>query len=165
MAEMVWWFPQTMEQYRVRGHLIFVGEPTTSDDNDESTTTTTTTTSGNGYSYENDPLLIQERCDMWESLRDVARETFFDPRISSMAYDDNETNTDKSVLNPYPGGRDPATNKVIQPPSPNFVLMLLNPTSVDYLQLAIPKDNIEQYRQLDVRDEKGGEWSYQRVNP
>ena len=163
MAEMVWWFPQTMEQYRVRGHLIFVGEPS-SEGSDSSSE----------YSYENDPLLIQERCDMWESLRDVARETFYDPRISSMAYDDNDTNTDMDVLNPYPGGRDPATGKVIQPPSPNFILMLLNPISVDYLQLAIPKDNIEQYRQVDVRrdDEKekkgeggGMEWSYQRVNP
>jgi len=119
ISEMVWWFPKTSEQYRVRGSLLLIG-----DDND-------------------DTALQIARKEMWGNLGDSARESFLD---------------DDSVL--YIGGRD-EDGKVLPVPL-NFVLMLLNPTYVDYLLL-----KGAQYRQIDERvgDARKSTWSSKRVKP
>jgi hypothetical protein len=54
ISEMVWWFPKTSEQYRVRGSLLLIG-----DDND-------------------DKALQIARKEMWGNLTDSARESFLD---------------------------------------------------------------------------------------
>jgi len=54
ISEMVWWFPKTSEQYRVRGSLMLVG-----DDHD-------------------DRDLQIARKEMWGNLSDPARESFLD---------------------------------------------------------------------------------------
>jgi len=119
ISEMVWWFPKTSEQYRVRGSLLLAG-----DDND-------------------DKALQISRKEMWGNLGDPSRESFLD---------------DESVL-PM-GGRD-EDGKVVPVPS-NFLLMLLNPTYVDYLRLTGA-----QYRQIDQRADNTlqSTWSSKRVKP
>ena len=52
-CEMVWWFSQTSEQYRIRGNLIFVG------------------------SDYPDPELVVARKQIWDKLSDLAREQFY----------------------------------------------------------------------------------------
>ncbi len=83
------------------------------------------------------------RKEMWGNLSDPARESFLD---------------DQDVL-PV-GGRD-EEGKVVPVPA-NFLLMLLNPTYVDYLRLTGA-----QYRQIDHRVEDKSEptWSSRSVKP
>lgn len=126
ISEMVWWFPKTSEQYRVRGPLLLVG-----DDND-------------------DRDLQIARKELWGNIGDPSRESFLDTptKIGS-------------------GGRDDE-GKVIPPPE-NFLLMLLDPTHVDYLRLTGG-----QYRQIDQRRQHGDDddddtsqsyWSSKEVAP
>jgi hypothetical protein len=107
IAEMVWWFPKTSEQYRIRGLLVMVGED------------------------EEDKMLIIARKEMWGNMSDPARESFLNPIVPGETYDKKATKDAASnIIN---GGRD-EEGKVV-PPSTNFFLMLLDPTEVDYLQL------------------------------
>jgi pyridoxamine 5'-phosphate oxidase len=53
IAEVVWWFAKSSEQYRIRGELKFIGVD------------------------EVDPSLITSRKEMWGNLSDPAREQFF----------------------------------------------------------------------------------------
>jgi hypothetical protein len=82
------------------------------------------------------------RKEMWGNLSDPARESFLD--------DEPELPV---------GGRD-QDGKVVPVPA-NFLLMLLNPTYVDYLRLTGA-----QYRQIDQRsDTLPSTWSSERVKP
>jgi len=124
ISEMVWWFPKTSEQYRVRGSVLLVG-----DDHD-------------------DRYLQIARKEMWGNLSDPARESFLD---------------DESVM-PI-GGRDDE-GRVVPIPG-NFLLMLLDPTYVDYLRLTGA-----QYRQIDQRHKESDNddaleatWSSKSVKP
>jgi pyridoxamine 5'-phosphate oxidase len=56
-VEMVWWFPKSNEQYRVRGKLMFVG--------------------GGDFSMDDDKVLASSRKEQWGNLSDPAREQFF----------------------------------------------------------------------------------------
>ena len=131
ISEMVWWFPKTSEQYRVRGPLSLVG-----DDND-------------------DRVLQIARKELWGNLGDPSRESFLDAATTKIGS----------------GGRDDE-GKVVPPPA-NFLLMLLDPTYVDYLRLTGA-----QYRQIDQRrqSQHGGDdnddddksqpyWSSKEVDP
>lgn len=93
--------------------------------------------------HKDDKALQIARKEMWGNLSDPARESFLD---------------DESVL-PM-GGRD-EDGKVVPVPA-NFLLMLLNPTYVDYLRLTGA-----QYRQIDQRvdDTQQSTWSSKRVKP
>jgi len=119
ISEMVWWFPKTSEQYRVRGSLLLVGDE-----------------------YDDRALQIARK-EMWGNLSDPARESFLD---------------DKSVPSIRGRGDD---GKIVPVPA-NFLLMLLNPTYVDYLRLTGA-----QYRQIDqrVHDAIQSTWSSKRVKP
>mmetsp|Transcript_21041 Transcript_21041/g.58511 ORF Transcript_21041/g.58511 Transcript_21041/m.58511 type:complete len:290 (-) Transcript_21041:1803-2672(-) len=56
ISEMVWWFPKTSEQYRVRGSLLLVGD-------------------------ESDDRNLQiARKEMWGNISDPARESFLDDK-------------------------------------------------------------------------------------
>lgn len=127
MAELVWWFPKTNEQYRIRGKLILVGQ---TDEQDK-------------------PLMIARK-ELWGNLSDPARESFLGSLVPGDAYESDE----KAEI--PAGGRDEDGKPV--PPPENFLLMLLDPTNVDYLLLGR-----DQYRQADKRVE--GMWSFQRLNP
>eukprot|EP00526_Cylindrotheca_closterium_P020664 CAMPEP_0113622264 /NCGR_PEP_ID=MMETSP0017_2-20120614/11400_1 /TAXON_ID=2856 /ORGANISM="Cylindrotheca closterium" /LENGTH=212 /DNA_ID=CAMNT_0000532073 /DNA_START=104 /DNA_END=742 /DNA_ORIENTATION=+ /assembly_acc=CAM_ASM_000147 len=125
VAEIVWWFPKTSEQYRVRGNLILVGG-----DNE-------------------DRALEIARKELWGNIADPSRESFLGQVVPGEAYE-----KDTSIV-PI-GGRDD-DGKMVPPPD-NFLLMLLDPTDVDYLRLTG-----DQYRQIDARGSSG--WTRQRVNP
>jgi pyridoxamine 5'-phosphate oxidase len=135
-VELVWWLAKTNEQYRIRGELVLVGPQ-----------------------YQpNDTFLQQARREQWGNLSDAARESFYDPQPPGHAY---EKGADATAAPPIPpGGRTP-DGKVCQPPPGAFLLLLLQPSRVDYLRLGAP----EQYRQVDVRESTTGQWTSQRVNP
>ena len=133
MCEMVWWFPKTSEQYRIRGTLILVG-------NEE----------------DADKSLTIARKEMWGNMSDPARESFLDPIVPGENYDEKATHEAKSKI--PKGGRDDEGKAV--PPPDNFLLMLLDPTEIDYLRLTGA-----QYRQMDRRDATSKKWSAVRVNP
>jgi hypothetical protein len=121
VAELVWWFSKSSEQYRVRGRLRFVG-------------------GGGEYGDEPGGYLERERRRQWGNLSDMAREQFYwgDPGVAYSGRPDVPA-----------GGRDPDDGTVLPPP-PNFLLMLLIPTRVDYLRLT---DN---YHQVDEWRSRGG---------
>ena len=139
-AEMVWWFPKTNEQYRIRGQLMFVGNDDDDDTNEDS-------------SYWQ-----RLRREQWGQLRDEARESFYNTLVPGQPYDQHAA---QAAADAVPaGGRDAATGKVRQPPPDNFYLVLLRPTYCDYLRLGAP----EQYRQIDEQ-QADGTWTSTRVNP
>jgi hypothetical protein len=153
-AELVWWFPKTSEQYRIRGRLILIGGDEAGSDNDIK----------NNDMLKTDKdrrALMIARKELWGNLSDPARESFLDPLVPGSSYvcEDPSMETRKNIPE---GGRD-EDGKVIPPPS-NFLLMLLDPYYVDYLNLSGA-----QYRQIDKKQQlqktETVEWSQQRVNP
>lgn len=137
-AEVVWWFPHSNEQYRMRGELLFVGSP-----DDESICS--------HPFYNKDEVLQKSRVQMWEKHSDGSRESFF----RSQAPGVSTASTDSNVSIP-PGGRD--ANGTILPPPDTFLLMLLQPYHVDYLRLT------DLYRQQDKYDMGKQTWSRVEVN-
>jgi len=142
MAELVWWFPKTSEQYRIRGQVIMV------DSN-----------GGDGGSPEDQKTLQIARKEMWGNLSDPARESFLDTTVVPGEPTKTASTTMPTSSDIPKGGRDDDGN-VVQPPPDNFLLLLLNPKYVDYLCLTG-----DQYRQIDTRDDHTQEWSQQSVNP
>ena len=135
-CEMVWWFSKTLEQYRVFGNLCLIDE-------DE----------------EDDNLQIARK-QQWGNLSDSAREQFF-WATPGLKYSAEE---EASVMVPT-GGRDVETNKVLPPPS-NFLLLLLYPTEVKYLNLRDNYSQFDQLKETKTRGEKTNEvWENIRVNP
>ena len=126
-TELVWWFPTTSEQYRIRGQLILVGG-----DSD-------------------DKALMSARRELWGNLRDATRESFLTSVVPGEDYQEETASIPK-------GGRDEDGNPL--PPPDTFLLMLLDPTHVDYLRLTG-----EQYRQIDSKTGGTGDWTSRRVNP
>jgi pyridoxamine 5'-phosphate oxidase len=106
-SEMVWWFPKTSEQYRIRGEMILIG-------NDET----------------NDRELIITRKEMWGSLTDSSRESFLTTQRPGDVYTKEVKDPNQLLCD----GRD-AEGKVIQPPPDTFLLMILIPKRCDYLNL------------------------------
>ncbi|KAL7488427.1 hypothetical protein ACHAW6_014012 [Cyclotella cf. meneghiniana] len=145
-VEMVWWFPKSSEQYRIRGKLQFIGGQGSLYPYNEST---------DSISY-NCEYLVEERKQQWGNLSDLAREQFYweNPGISY-------TSTWAKREGIPAGGRD-AEGRVLPPPD-TFLLMLLYPFQVDYLRLG---DN---FRQVDKWDNGDGlfdcNWTSARVNP
>jgi pyridoxamine 5'-phosphate oxidase len=137
IAEMVWWFPKTSEQYRIRGRLVLVGNEASSSEDED----------GGG-----DKALAIARKELWGNLSDPARESFLSTIVPGQAYNEEEKET-----SPIPAGGRGEDGKPVPVPE-NFLLMLMDPTNVDYLCLSG-----DQYRQIDARD--SGEWTLQRVNP
>lgn len=143
-AEMVWWFPKTSEQYRIRGNLFVVGAAKG--------------TSGSRDDDDDDKFLQTARREQWGNLSDSAREAFYDPRLPGQPYNADSA---ADVMAKIPaGGRDAETGQVLQPPPDCFLLMLLQPNYCDYLRLG----GTEQYRQIDER-QGDGSWTSVRVNP
>ncbi|EJK77074.1 hypothetical protein THAOC_01110 [Thalassiosira oceanica] len=144
-AEMVWWFPKSSEQYRIRGRLQFVGGegPLHSlDDKD-------------GADGETSRYLVSERKQQWGNLSDPAREQFYweNPGVPYTLASENGVPA---------GGRD-EEGRVLPAPD-TFLLMLLYPTKIDYLRLG---DN---FRQVDEWSDYGpssvrSRWRSIRVNP
>lgn len=108
-TEVVWWFPKTSEQYRIRGTMILIG-------NDHTTVT------------EHDRALMIARKEMWGSLTDSSRDSFLTAQRPGDVYADETTRTDGN------GGRDD-DEKILQPPPDTFLLMLVIPSRCDYLDL------------------------------
>jgi PPOX class probable FMN-dependent enzyme len=94
-AEMVWWFPKSSEQYRIRGELLFVG---------------------NGdFNLDEDKLLATARKEQWGNISDPAREQFFWEKP-----DVDYTGTP----NVPSGGRDHGGN-ILSPPDSFLLMLLL----------------------------------------
>lgn len=142
-VEMVWWFPKSSEQYRIRGKLQFIGNggPLTNNDED--------------MSNHND-YFVGERKQQWGNLSDMAREQFYwdKPGVPYCSIKGHEQGVP-------PGGRD-EDGKVLPVPD-SFLLMLLYPTKIDYLKLG------ENYRQIDEwtwdGDGDKSQWEQMRMNP
>ena len=132
VGEIVWWFSKSSEQYRMRGKLVFVG--------------------GGNFSLDQEPFWKSARKELWGNLSDAARESFLDPHTPGQPLAQNS----KGEVEVPPGGRDAETGKPVPPPD-NFLLMLLFPHNVDYLNLK------ENYRQIDEQDDTKS-WSFQQVN-
>ena len=148
-AEMVWWFPKTSEQYRIRGQLVLVGAPSSSEKTDDGSSET---------HVDADPYWQILRREQWGNLRDGAREAFYDPRQPGDPWmQDDQKDAQCQIPT---GGRDAETGHVLQPPPEHYLLMLLIPDYCDYLRLG----SDEQYRQIDERL-PDGTWTSQRVNP
>ena len=137
VGEMVWWFPKSNEQYRIRGNLLFVG--------------------GGDFPQDKDTFLMAARKELWGNLSDPARESFLDPNVPGQPVQEDANQPEVPA-----GGRDKATGKPVPPPD-NFLLMLLFPHNVDYLNLK------ENYRQIDEQSQESDDdnqtsWSFQQVN-
>jgi len=133
-TELVWWLPHSNEQYRISGHLAFVG--------------------GESGPCGSNQVLQQARQLQWKDLREAARNSYWDPQMPGGPFQD--------VLSKNASGLEDTSNgndNVIPPPPENFLLMLLVPTQVDYLNLS------KMYRQVDIRKENDKTWSMQRLNP
>jgi pyridoxamine 5'-phosphate oxidase len=126
IAEIVWWFPKTSEQYRIRGPLILVGDDAAGD-----------------------RALEIARKELWGNISGPARESFLSQVVPGESLEKDTSDVPE-------GGRD-EEGKVMPPPA-NFLLMLLDPTNVDYLRLTS-----DQHRQVDLRS--GSDWTSKRVNP
>ena len=135
-------FPKSSEQYRIRGRLQYVGSE------------------GPPFSYADGSMgsdevrnyLADERKQQWGNLSDPAREQFY-WKNPGIPYASTENDEENGVP---PGGRD-GEGKVLHPPD-TFLLMLLYPSTIDYLRLG---DN---YRQIDEWEERC-RWKSMRVNP
>ena len=142
-VEMVWWFPKSSEQYRIRGKLQFIGNDGPLNNN------------AGGSSDYND-YFIGERKQQWGNLSDMAREQFYwdKPGIPYCTSKGHERGVPT-------GGRDDE-GKVLPVPD-TFLLMLLYPTKIDYLKLG------ENYRQIDEWKWNDGDdksrWEQERMNP
>ena len=145
-AEMVWWFPKSSEQYRIRGRLQFVGgEGPVHSLNDK-----------DGAGVETSRYLVSERKQQWGNLSDPAREQFYwdNPGVPyTLASEESGVPA---------GGRD-EEGRVLPAPD-TFLLMLLYPTKIDYLRLG---DNFRQVDEWssDRASSVGARWTSLRVNP
>lgn len=108
-SEIVWWFPKSSEQYRIRGEMLLVG----SDD---------------APSFDRHLLLARK--EMWGSLTDASRESFLTLARPGDVFEPPDSDPKNRLM----GGRD-ADGKVIQPPPDTFLLLLLVPKRCDYLNL------------------------------
>ena len=140
-CEMVWWFPKSNEQYRIRGNLVFVGPTGT-------TTTTSTSTMNNS---DQDEVFASARIQQWGNLSESAREQFFWDHPGK-DYDAGDASS--TVIVPTGGRNEEGT---LLPPPDTFLLMLLLPHYVDYLRLG---DNCRLVDQL-----TDGVWHSKQVNP
>lgn len=145
-CEMVWWFSQSSEQYRIAGKLILVG-PSSSSSKVE------VFGGGNDWKGENVesliPFLENARKQMWGNLSVPAKEQFYWPPPGQLFTE--------SI------GEEPPKSSLELPET--FLMMLLAPTSVKYLRL---KDNFAQNDHLitsDVFEGVSTRWKSERVNP
>jgi hypothetical protein len=147
VAEMVWWFAKSSEQYRVRGKLHFIGSSS-------STSDTTIATrqqeqmqqqeEGGGETEKTNNYFTIERKQQWGNLSDMAREQFY-WKYPGLEYEGQPSNVPK-------GGRD--VDGTVLPPPDNFLLMLLYPTRVDYLRLTDNYHQIDEWRHNDTKKEE-----------
>jgi hypothetical protein len=134
-AELVWWFSQSSEQYRVAGNLVVIGAGEAASE---------------GQQQQQQQLwhLQNERLSMWKQLSDPAREQF---------YWHSPGRTFDEVAKVPTGGRD--AEGTILPPPETFLLMLLVPRHVHFLRL---RDNFAQTCHWDYQSRA---WTSSRVNP
>mmetsp|Transcript_27646 Transcript_27646/g.50188 ORF Transcript_27646/g.50188 Transcript_27646/m.50188 type:complete len:300 (-) Transcript_27646:8-907(-) len=94
VAELVWWFGKSSEQYRIRGKLVFVG--------------------GGHFETDHDEFLARARKEQWGNLSDVAREQFYwkDPGVP---YEDQ---------NAVPPGARDEQGKLLPPPDSFLLVLL-----------------------------------------
>jgi pyridoxamine 5'-phosphate oxidase len=67
IAEMVWWFAKTSEQYRIRGTLILIGNES------------------------DDKALIAARKELWGNIGDPSRESFLETAVPGEAFSESSS--------------------------------------------------------------------------
>eukprot|EP00571_Detonula_confervacea_P003932 CAMPEP_0172326324 /NCGR_PEP_ID=MMETSP1058-20130122/56189_1 /TAXON_ID=83371 /ORGANISM="Detonula confervacea, Strain CCMP 353" /LENGTH=377 /DNA_ID=CAMNT_0013043077 /DNA_START=24 /DNA_END=1157 /DNA_ORIENTATION=- len=155
-VEMVWWFPKSNEQYRIRGRLQFIGNngPVYSYTNDKNNESSSSSEQTNNY-------FLAERKQQWGNLSDTAREQFYweNPGIPF-------SSTWEQGKGVPPGGRDEDNEGKVLPPPDTFLLMLLYPTKIDYLRLGDNYRQVDEWDWGDADATAGGcRWKSMRVNP
>lgn len=149
VAELVWWFPNSNEQFRIAGEVAFVG----GGESGELIRTDSGTDNQTSRTLNMNPFLQHERERMWKRLSDAARESFVTDAIPGHPYaSPSDANPGTAV-----DALDSAQSRIDDDPPDSFLLMLLVPHSVDYLRLT------NMYRQVDTIDD--GRWTNVRVNP
>jgi hypothetical protein len=146
-CEMVWWFPQSSEQFRVTGSLQLVGDAFAAPGD-----------------ADGGAALRAMRAEQWAKLRDASREQFYgahpglplDDRSAAVGEAGLVASTNAAAARAAAGG-------ALPPPPPEFVLMLLVPSAVDYVRLA---DNSRRIFALDESASGGvAAWIVGDVNP
>jgi len=105
-SEIVWWFPASNEQYRIRGEILLIG----GGKQDKA-----------AFPHDNDPFLSQVRTTMWGKMSPAAQESFLQEKCTPGE--------------PYQEEADKDTVGNTATPPDTFLLMLMLPKTVDYLRL------------------------------
>ena len=135
LAEMVWWFPHSNEQFRIRGNLLFVGVATLLKE-----------AVGDDSRISTDEYLHAERVKQWKAQTSQSQASFLRHVQPGSVKSDNDPKPAVATDN----------NSDNEPPD-TFLLMFLQPQHVDYLRLT------DLYRQVDERQEDGT-WTKTRVH-
>ena len=182
-AELVWWFSQSSEQYRIAGKLFLIGG--SAEDTSVISKSNDHLRHGDKLSSEmkNDIIkaYLEERKRQWGNLSDNAREQFYwnwpgkeyDGPPEDIPVGGRENlQDDLKALNikeedvKSDENRATKMGKVLEPPE-NFMLLLLQPNCCKYLRLS---DNFAQRDELffdtaTVSAEDENDWRCYRTNP
>lgn len=191
-AELVWWFSQSSEQYRIAGKLFLIGG---------SAKDTSVISKSNDYLRHDDRLSFEmkneilkvyheERKKQWGNLSDNAREQFywnwpgkeyegppedipaggresFENDLKALNLKEDDVKSEENNINSATfESRANKIGKVLEPPE-NFMLLLLQPNRCKYLRLS---DNFAQrdellYDSATVSADDENDWKCYRTNP
>ena len=186
-AELVWWFSQSSEQYRIAGDLFLIG--CTAEDTTVIATSKDNLHDQKSISEDKTDVLkayLEERKKQWGNLSDNAREQFYwhwpgkeydgapedipaggrenlQKSLTGLNLEDDEGKVDK---NPTCDSTITKMDKVLEPPE-NFMLLLLQPNCCKYLRLS---DNFAQRDELLLKSSNAlvgdkESWKCYRTNP
>lgn len=191
-AELVWWFSQSSEQYRIAGKLFVIGG--SAEDTSVISKSNDHLRHGEKLSaaIKNDILkaYLEERKKQWGNLSDTAREQFYwnwpgkeydgPPKdvpvggrerlqndLKALNLKEEDVKSDEKDINLSTfGSKATKLGKVLEPPE-NFMLLLLQPNCCKYLRLS---DNFAQRDELPfdtatVSADDENDWKYFRTNP
>ena len=172
-AELVWWFSQSSEQYRIAGDLFLIG--CTAEDTTVIATSKDNLHDQKSISEDKTDVLkayLEERKKQWGNLSDNAREQFYwnwpgkeyDGEPEDIPAGGRENLQTLRVFNSSSGST--TMGKVLEPPE-NFMLLLLQPNCCKYLRLSdnfAERDELLQESSNVLLGEKDS-WKCYRTNP
>ena len=172
-AELVWWFSQSSEQYRIAGELFLIG--CSAEDTTVISKSNCNSHDGKSIYEDNNDILkdyLEERKKQWGNLSDNAREQFYwnwpgkeyDGEPEDIPAGGRENLQTLRVFNSSSGST--VMGKVLEPPE-NFMLLLLQPNCCKYLRLSdnfAERDELLQESSNVLLGEKDS-WKCYRTNP
>ncbi|MGB5916074.1 MAG: Npun_F5749 family FMN-dependent PPOX-type flavoprotein [Phormidesmis sp.] len=134
-AEACWYFTKTREQFRLSGLLTVV------------------------MAESADSAFSQARQQLWQRISDSARLQFAWPQPKAIRTDASDTDASEADDSETSASEFEPPAPDAQTPLPTFCLLLLDPSSVDYLSLRGEPQEREIYQR------QGDQWLSDRVNP